>query len=79
MVVLDEKIPHSRNTRDGTMIKLNVNSGMYTMDMWICSDGQVRFFQLAGTVSGETAFDKSVTLAAMCGGVRIGEQLVERS
>ena len=37
-VVLDEKNPHIRNTRDGTVIKLDVNSGVYTMDMWICLD-----------------------------------------
>ena len=33
VVVLDEKNPHSRNTRDGTVIKLDVNNGVYTMDM----------------------------------------------
>ena len=27
IVVLDEKNPHIRNTRDGTMIKLDVNNG----------------------------------------------------
>ena len=32
MVVLDEKILHIRNSRDG-MIKLNVNNGVYTMDI----------------------------------------------
>ena len=36
--VLDEKNPHIRNTRDGTMIKLDVNSGVYTMDMWMRSN-----------------------------------------
>ena len=36
IVVLDEKNPHIRNTRDGTVIKLDVNSGVCTMDMWIC-------------------------------------------
>ena len=36
IVVLDEKTPHVRNIRDGTMIKMDVNSGVYTMDMWIC-------------------------------------------
>ena len=29
--VLDEKNPHIRNTRDGTVIKLDVNKGVYTM------------------------------------------------
>ena len=38
VVVLDEKNPHIRNTRDGTVIKLDVNNGVYTMDMWICLD-----------------------------------------
>ena len=38
IVVLDEKNPHIRNFRDGTVIKLDVNSGVYTMDMWICLD-----------------------------------------
>ena len=37
-VVLDEKNPHIRNTRNGTVIKLDVNNGVYTMDMWICLD-----------------------------------------
>ena len=37
-VVLDEKNPHIRNTRDGTVTKLDVNNGVYTMDMWICLD-----------------------------------------
>ena len=33
-----KKSPHIRNIRDGTMIKLHVNSGVYTMDMWIFLD-----------------------------------------
>ena len=37
-VVLDEKNLHIPNFRDGTMIKLDVNNGVYTMDMWICLD-----------------------------------------
>ena len=32
------KNPHIRNNRDGTVIKLDVNNGVYTMDMWICLD-----------------------------------------
>ena len=32
--MLDEKEPHIRNNRDGTVIKLDVNNGVYTMDMW---------------------------------------------
>ena len=38
IVVLDENNPHIRNTRDGTVIKLDVNNGVYTMDIWICLD-----------------------------------------
>ena len=38
VVVLDEKNPHIRNIRDGTVIKLDVNNGVCTMDMWICFD-----------------------------------------
>ena len=38
VVVLDEKNPHIRNNRDGTTIKLDVNNGVYTMDMWVCLD-----------------------------------------
>ena len=36
--VLDEKNPRIRNNRDGIVIKLDVNSGVYTMDMWVCLD-----------------------------------------
>ena len=45
-VGLDEKNPHIRNIRDGTVIKLDVSNGVYTMDMWICFDETVQF--LAG-------------------------------
>ena len=38
VVVLDEKNPRIRNNRDGTVIKLDVNSGVCTMDMWVCLD-----------------------------------------
>ena len=38
VVVMDEKNPHIRNTRDGPVIKLDVNNGVYTMDMWVCLD-----------------------------------------
>ena len=34
VVVLDEKNPHI----DGTVIKLEVNTGVYTMDMRVCLD-----------------------------------------
>ena len=36
VVVLDEKNPRIRNNRDGTVFKLDVNSGEYTMDVWVC-------------------------------------------
>ena len=47
IVVLDEKNPHIRNFRDGTMLKLDVNNGVYTMDMWISVNqtGQVFSWQ----------------------------------
>ena len=38
IVVLDEKNPHIRNIRDGTVVKLDVNKGVYTMDMLIYLD-----------------------------------------
>ena len=38
VVVLDEKNPHIRNNRDGTVIKLDVIGGVYTMGMWVCLD-----------------------------------------
>ena len=37
-VVLDGRNPHIRNTRDGTVIRLDVNNGVCTMDVWICLD-----------------------------------------
>ena len=65
-VVVDEKNPHIRNIRDGTTIKLDVNSGVYTMDIWICLNETGPVFQLAGTVSGQAAFDMPVRPAALC-------------
>ena len=38
VVVLDERNPHIRSIQDRTTTKLDVNSGVYTMDMWICID-----------------------------------------
>ena len=38
VIVLDEKNPHIRNNRDGTVIKLDVNNGVYTMDKWVRLD-----------------------------------------
>ena len=46
VVVLDEKNPHIRNTRDGTVIKLDVNNGVCAMDMWVCPDESRSGFQL---------------------------------
>ena len=43
MMVLDEKNPHTRNTRDGMMIKWDGNYGVHTMCMWICSMKQGQF------------------------------------
>ena len=65
IVVLHEKNPHIRNTRDGTVIKLDVNNGVYTMDMRICLDetGLVFSWQALG---GQAAFDKPVRPAALC-------------
>ena len=52
VVVLDEKNP--RNNRDGTVIKLDVNNGVYTMDMWVCLCEACPIFQLARTVVGSS-------------------------
>ena len=38
VVVLDEKNPYIRYNRDGTVIQLDVNNRVYTMDMWVCLD-----------------------------------------
>ena len=38
IVLLDEKSPHIRNIRDGTVIKMDANNGVCRMDMWICLD-----------------------------------------
>ena len=65
-VVLDEKNPHIRNIRDGTVIKLDVISvHKGHVGSFRCNRSS---FQLAGTVSGHTAFDKLVGLVAMCRG-----------
>ena len=57
-----------RNTRGGTIIELDVNSGVYTMDMRICLDEPGLVFSWAGTLSSQTALDKIVRLAALCRG-----------
>ena len=48
IIVLDEIKPHIRNVRDGTVIKLDVNSGVRTMDMWICLDETSPVFRWQG-------------------------------
>ena len=35
VVLLDEENPHIRNNRDGTVIKLDVNNWVCTMDMGV--------------------------------------------
>ena len=47
-VVVDEKNPHMRHIRDGTVIKLDVNNVVYTMDMWICLDNTGPVFSWQG-------------------------------
>ena len=47
-VVPHEKNPHIRNTRDGTVIKLDVNNRVCTMDMWICLDETGQDFSWQG-------------------------------
>ena len=47
------------------------------MDVWICLDEKRSSFELAGTVSGQTAFDKLVRLAALCRGVEANNRKIE--
>ena len=44
----DEKNPHIRSNRDGSVIKLDVNNGVYTMDMWVCLDETCSVFSWQG-------------------------------
>ena len=46
--VLDEKNPHIRTLRDGTVIKLDESNGVYTIDMWICLDATGPVFSWQG-------------------------------
>ena len=69
-------------TRDGTMIKLNVDNGVYTMDTDLLRWNKFRFS--AGRDSEcKTAFDKLVRLAALCRGKireqKNGEKLKEQN
>ena len=47
VVVMDEKNPHIRNNRDGTL--LDVNNGVYTMDMWVFLGGTGPVFSWQGS------------------------------
>ena len=48
VVVLVDQKPHVRNNRDGTVIKLDVNNGVYTMDIWVCLDESCLVFSWEG-------------------------------
>ena len=48
VVVLDDYFPHIRNNRDSTINKLDVNSGVYTIDMWVCLDDTCPVFSWQG-------------------------------
>ena len=61
-----EENPHIRNNRDGTVIKLDVNNGAYTMDTWVCLDETGPVFQLARTVSGSSVTNKPVRPGTKC-------------
>ena len=61
------------------MIKLDVNNGVYTMDMWICLDETDPAFSWAGTVSGQATFDKPVRSEALCRGDTAEDGKVKRN
>ena len=61
VAVLDGKNPLIRNTRDGTTIKLDVNSGVFAMDMWVCLD----MTGLARTVTRSIAVSMLVRLVRL--------------
>ena len=52
VVALDQRTPHIRKRGEGAVIKLDVTSGVCTMDMRVGSMN-MSSFQLAGTVSGQ--------------------------
>ena len=60
------------------MIKLDVNNRVYTMDMDLPRRNRSSF-QLAGTVSGQAAFDKPVRSAALCRGETAEDGKLERN
>ena len=75
--MLDEKNPHLRNTRDGTMIKLDANKRACTMDMWTCLVETGSVFSWQGTVGGLAAFDTLVRPAALCRGEKAEHRKLE--
>ena len=60
------------------MIKLDVNNGVYTMNMWICLDEASPVFSWQGQC-GQAAFDKPVRPAALCRGEAAEKGKVERN
>ena len=40
ILVLNEKNPHIRTVRVGTLVKMDVNNGVRTMDIWICGSAR---------------------------------------
>ena len=66
VVVMDEENPHIRDNRDGTVIRLDVNNGVYTVDMWVCLNETGPCFQLARTVSGSSVTNKLVRPRTKC-------------
>ena len=66
VVVLDEKNPHIRNNRDGTVIKLDVIEGVCTVYMWVCLGETGPGFQLPRTVSDSSVTNKPVRSGTKC-------------
>ena len=66
VVVLDEKNPHTRNKRDGTVIKRHVNSGVYTMDTWACLDETGPVFSWQGQGVARVSTNKPVRPRTKC-------------
>ena len=64
VVVLDEKNP--RNNRDGTVIKLDVNNGVYTMDMWVCLCETCPVFSWQGQSVARVSLNKLVSPGTKC-------------
>ena len=64
VVVVDEKNP--RNNRDGTVIKLDVNSGVCTMDMWVCLYETCPVFSWQGQSVARVSQNKLVRPGTKC-------------